>query len=386
MPEIAYRSLYESGNFEDLLVQAQKESSHRANFWQLIAYLNLDELEKAEKIIVAYHSDFEEVDDPELRQNFINIATQLKPQGKIYNIYEFDRRLKQMYGDFFRDIPPAQIKRGHKAAKIIEFTDYYCRYTEDRGQVAKLRREYNLLQEIQGHLSLQIPNPLVFREQSFEEENGSTSYFAGYFYKAIPGRSAYSNFMPPEKMIELITDLQALSNIPAIKSQLIEFTPQLRVIRKACSVERLQKRTNQLKEEELQKIESFADLCVDYLPTHPKRRTFVHGDLYYGNLIYNEEQDKITALVDFERGWYADPWLDFSKLYYNDGFLDEILKLYKQDIEDIDLNYTTARVLLYRGLFILRRLVRESPTAIYHKVDPWVIQPLEKIRQLLGET
>lgn len=63
----------------------------------------------------------------------------------------------------------------------------------------------------------------------------------------------------------------------------------------------------------------------------------VHGDLWYGNVLIDPEQERITGLIDWDSVSIDDPAQDFATLLHaGEAFSDQVISAYRQHGGEID--------------------------------------------------
>jgi fructosamine-3-kinase len=98
--------------------------------------------------------------------------------------------------------------------------------------------------------------------------------------------------------------------------------------------------------------------------------TFVHFDLWDGNLFIDPEQAEVTGIIDAERAFYGDPIADFVSLpLFGDPEADtDLLDGYREAGGPVEFTRSTrSRLALYRIYMDLLMLVEAAPRG--HDID-----------------
>jgi aminoglycoside 2''-phosphotransferase len=202
------------------------------------------------------------------------------------------------------------------------------------GARQSFEKEYNFLNSIAPQLPVQIPRPNWIK---MEHENFP---FGMMMYRKIPGVCMTNNSIT-EANIHFLSNqlayfLQSLHEIditPFGTHNQDEYCTQVRRLKPiVCPL--LQQ---YLSEVEFETIANWFEQAEHDTKMREFTPTLVHGDLWYGNILVNEKQDKITGIVDFENLKVADPAQDIAPLnYMGADFLEAIIRKYnpREPIDD----------------------------------------------------
>jgi len=383
---VDYREYFVKGKFSKILELTRTLQTEEQKYWQFIAAINLDKSEIVEQLRNSFGINYENIHNKEYQSNIISLYEQystMTPFSKTKDFHfvnsSYGEKPNDLKTQLFNLFPTIFSQQNHqhfsirKDKGIVNTNDYIIKFTFNPSKKAQLQREVDLLNSIKNELSIDVPNP---------EEFNSNSVVAGFYYRKLDGNSPYLKHIDTKQLIQLLTELQKLSEIPRIRKLLIPFKPEIDEFSTSLSTRRLLERQMGFSDSELQEIQLFIQLCKDHLSSKPEQMTFVHGDLYVNNLLATEE-NKITGIIDFERCWFADPLIDLSKLALQEFILDDLLPQYSVEITSLDIEYTKGIILLYRGVFILRRLLTEWNREVRMKMLSWVISPVDYIQSCL---
>jgi aminoglycoside phosphotransferase (APT) family kinase protein len=68
---------------------------------------------------------------------------------------------------------------------------------------------------------------------------------------------------------------------------------------------------------------------LDYDRDHPYQPSLVHGDLWYENVLFDAEQDRLVGVIDFENASIGDPALDLAtQRYLGEPFAGAVFDAY----------------------------------------------------------
>ena len=226
------------------------------------------------------------------------------------------------------------------------------RFAKVQPAIKTLRQEIRVLQNLQAHISLQIPNPLYI---NIDPEVIGDSFVG---YQMIPGNPLWrenfqkiTNGYARKKMAaQLASFLQSLHQIsaPEIVSDLPrrdnpqEWADMYHRIQDKLYPAMRPDARRQVSEH----FENFLDQPNRYV-FEPRLR---HGDFGPGNIIYNPESLSIVGIIDFGGIAIGDPARDFAGLFksYGEAFTKMCTSIYPE------MEQTYDRVIFYCGTFALQ--------------------------------
>jgi len=226
------------------------------------------------------------------------------------------------------------------------------RFAKAQTAIKALRQEIRVLQNLQAHISLQIPNPLYVNIDP--EVIGDV--FIGY--QMIPGTPLWrenfqkitNDYARIQIAAQLATFLQSLHQIsvPEIVSDFPshdnpqEWAEMYLRIQEMLYPAMRQDARRQVSEH----FENFLDQSDRYV-FEPRLR---HGDFGTGNIIFNPTSLSIVGIIDFGGIAIGDPARDFAGLYisYGEEFYEMCTSNYPEMEQAFD------RVILYCGTFALQ--------------------------------
>jgi aminoglycoside 2''-phosphotransferase len=282
-----------------------------------------------------------------------------KVQHYIQKIYKYYPNLAIDTVKFNRD--------GQYNDVLIVNESLVFRFDKVHTGIKSLRQEIRVLQNLQAHISLQIPNPLYVNIDPEDKGDG----FIGY--QMIPGTPLWrENF-------QKITNIDARKKIAA---QLASFLQSLHQISVPEIGSDLPRRDNPQEWEEMyfriqdklypamrqdarrqvsEHFENFLDQSDRYV-FEPKLR---HGDFGPGNIIYNPKSLSIVGIIDFGAIALGDPARDFAGLFisYGEEFYKMCTSIYPE------MGHTYDRAIFYCGTFALQEAlfgVENDDNDAYH--------------------
>ena len=286
--------------------------------------------------------------------------------NKLSKVQHYIQKINKYYPNLAIDT--AKFNRdGQYNDVLIVNESLIFRFAKVQPAVKNLRQEIRVLQNLQAHISLQIPNP---RYVNIDPEDDGDCFVG---YQMIPGTPLWrenfrkiTNLDARKKMAaQLASFLQSLHQIsvPEIVSDLPRHdSPQewaemyLRIQEMLYPAMRQDARL-QVSEH----FENFLDQPDRYV-FEPKLR---HGDFGPGNLIYIPESLSIVGIIDFGAIALGDPARDFAGLFisYGEEFYRMCTSIYPE------MGHTYDRVLFYCGTFALQEAlfgVENDDNDAYH--------------------
>jgi len=203
------------------------------------------------------------------------------------------------------------------------------RFATEARDISLLQREIKLVQSIQPHISIPLPNYLYI------PDNFS---FGGY--AMLPGRQMYSYLLRGISLAhktkiakQLARFLSELHKIPLKKAQKYVVHPSLRSWwHPELARQRLIKmRRTIFKKLNRREIDWIEHVHKWYFALHhPKIQVLLHGDLAPDHILFNpEESKKITGIIDFGDSEIGDPAQDFNCLWsYGKQFVEIVYANY----------------------------------------------------------
>ena len=191
--------------------------------------------------------------------------------------------------------------------------------------------------------------------------------FGGMSYDYIPGRS-----LQPKSIND--------NNIDNIAYKLADFLKQLEVIKPENIFPDFDKKevireekeqinisyqliTPYLNEEQKEKLKVWVNDYLNYLDSI-KEFNVIHGDLWFENIIIDDNQQELVGIIDFEQAKVFDKAVDYTSiLWMGKDFVIKILqrnKLPKDYINTLLLFNVRTKVLKFD--YILKGLHKETPT------------------------
>ena len=199
-------------------------------------------------------------------------------------------------------------------------------------------RERATLPELAARLPLPIPHPAWFAATDAAFPHGVLGYpkLRGRAFPATAGPAvdlSTADVRLDRVAADLGQFLAALHGVPpaTLPSVQIQLAHQRRAEWEAVRGECLPELVGPLSPDEYYKIaawwdEFLADLSLDdYMPA------VRHGDFWFGNLLIDEREGNVAAVLDFEKLAVSDPADDFAVQYHlGESFAQEVLELYHE--------------------------------------------------------
>jgi aminoglycoside 2''-phosphotransferase len=237
---------------------------------------------------------------------------------------------------------------------LVVNNEYIFRFPKTQREVLKLDRETKLLQGLQSHVTLPIPNPI------YQNKDAMVPGRAFMGYRMLPGEPLWS---------ETFSSLKDEGQLQHLANQLALFLRQLHCV----SAEELGMQLpasqgcaewRDLYERFRSKLFPFmrADACVwvtrhfeDFLSDEGNCSyvpALIHGDFGPSNILYDAQTGDISGILDFSSAGWGDPALDFAALSgpvsYPESFLERFSSIYP----GIDAFLSRSR--FYAGTFALQ--------------------------------
>ena len=271
--------------------------------------------------------------------------------NKISKVQHYIQKINKYYPNLAIDT--AKFNRdGQYNDVLIVNESIVFRFAKVQPAVKILRQEIRVLQNLQAHISLQIPYPLYVNIDP--EVNGD-----GFFgYQLIPGTPLWrENFLKipngyaRKKMAaQLASFLQSLHQIsvPEIVSDLPRHDNMQEWAEMYHRIQEnlypaMRPDARRKVSEHFENFLNQPDRCV----FEPRLR---HGDFGTGNIIYNPESLSIVGIIDFGGIAIGDPARDFAGLHisYGEEFYEMCTSNYPEMEQAFD------RVIFYCGTFALQ--------------------------------
>ena len=226
--------------------------------------------------------------------------------------------------------------------------DLIFRFPRYEENIRDLLREIQILQRLQGRVSLPIPNPIYVSSET--EEIGSV--FMGY--KLLPGTPLF------REVLNEITDELTLETLAR---QLANFLHGLHTLSPAALglelsasdglVEARKFYSNvrehlfpHMRPEARSSVTQHFEEYFNHPLLHPYEPTLIHGDFGGSNILF--DQGEITGIIDFTFAGLDDPARDIAAVStYGEAFFARICRYYP-NIESL-----LERATFYRGTFAL---------------------------------
>jgi aminoglycoside phosphotransferase (APT) family kinase protein len=192
------------------------------------------------------------------------------------------------------------------------------------------RRERLLLPVIQRHKpTLRVPRVTYDLGASAEFPYGVVGY------ERLPGRSLAPEDVTREnrgriakQIARFLTDLHGIDLAETSGADLPEFPPSPeRLVELWRNVSPYLAR--HLDRSEHQRMQRWRDDLLGYRQRFPYSPTLVHGDCWYENLLFNEEQQHLVGVLDFENASIGDPAIDLAtQQYLGERFAQQVTDAY----------------------------------------------------------
>lgn len=217
-------------------------------------------------------------------------------------------------------------------SNIIEVNDEWIfRFPKNTFSKEKIEKRLKLLMSFEKNSPLNIPAP-KYIESDF------------IAYKKIPGTPLY-----PTKLNKLTTTEKKqiakqlgifLKALHSHKHPSSKFDTGYLVMRKG-DYKTIPKEIAKFLNKKEQKILKLKLETIEKNPMNFKKpKSFVHGDLYFNNILWNPDKKRITGIIDWAEIGLGVPAMDFFMLAdftknTNDAFLKNILKYYETKNDDL---------------------------------------------------
>ena len=205
-----------------------------------------------------------------------------------------------------------------------------------RAAAESYEKERHLLPSLQSLLPCRIPCP----DWSLPESESEVSPYGAMRYPLVPGVPLTRDILSRANELKIARDIGSILRIfhrlsPRMFDAYVDpgFSAQLHTARGLC-LPILEERVTAAEFALLQKwFEDAAETAchMAFLPTP------IHGDLWYENLLVNENCDSVVGILDFECCALADSAKDFAPLLYlGEAFLDAAMEAYESPPGDDD--------------------------------------------------
>jgi aminoglycoside 2''-phosphotransferase len=227
--------------------------------------------------------------------------------------------------------------------------DLIFRFPRYEQSINGFLQEIQLLQKLQGHLSLSIPDPIY----AYVETRSVGETFMGY--KLLPGKPLFR-----EILIEITDEL----TLEAMAQQLADFLQGLHTLSPTAlgldlplpdQLAEIKTFFSNIKEHLLPLMRPEARHAVtehfeNYFSNsslHEYKAAMVHGDFGGSNILFH--QNKITGIIDFSFAGLGDPARDIAAVStYGEPFFARIRQYYP------NIDCLLERAGFYRGTFALQ--------------------------------
>jgi aminoglycoside 2''-phosphotransferase len=232
---------------------------------------------------------------------------------------------------------------------------YIFRFPKVPEALKSLHLEYEILCNIQEYLTLPIPNPIW--------SNFSTGTLGEAFigYHLIPGQPFWRETYLAIKYeaiihyiaVQIATFLQQLHSIPI--TAVLSNTLPLQDTRSDWAKLYLQFREQlfpYLKNEDRDRVTNTFAAFVENADNFNYQPVLRHGDFGTVNLLFDEETQIITGVIDFGQAALGDPALDFAAIMAPFGYSESFVRRF-EPIYPID-ESTLTRARFYVSTFALK--------------------------------
>ena len=240
-------------------------------------------------------------------------------------------------------------------------TGHICLIGRHQGAVGTYEKEFRILPKIQNQLPYHVPSPdwFTFGTEVFR--------YGAERYRKIDGVPLTRDDLEKTDLHKVGTDLGwflgKLHSISATGFEDLrepELHQKLRATRDGC----LSVLRERLSSAEYDLIEKWFDTTVEEFAQVEYHPVPIHGDLWYENIIVDEDYETVLGILDFETFAVGDPAKDFAPfMYVGKGFLNSALDSY--GAEDVHSNAFRQRIQRY---WEFRELAGISHCV---KVDDW---------------
>lgn len=228
------------------------------------------------------------------------------------------------------------------------------RFPKYQNGITQLKREMEILQYINGIVSMAIPNP---RYQSFEVlEPGKV--FTGY--DLIDGVPLWKESLMGIQNVELVEELA---------TQLVSFLIELHSISGEKASRDLKLKIRNPREEMDNLYEKIQNKLFSYIRKDAQKEiahafetflsgkacssidiTLIHGDFGASNILWSSETSRISGIIDFGGSGLGDPAYDFAGILssYGEDFFNLCINRYPNGDE------IAERVKFYKRTFALQ--------------------------------
>lgn len=252
------------------------------------------------------------------------------------------------------DIQQAQLNTNGQFNNILIVNDELIfRFPKYASVILQLEAENTLLHTLQRHLPLPIPNPIYHSH----ERTQIGRVFSGY--KMIPGEPLW-----PET-------LQALegATVQQLAEQLAGFLSQLHSLSAsdlglnlsmpagnevwADLYRRFRERLFPFMRADARERVAYAfEAFLDDAHNQDYQPVLIHGDFGCSNILYNEQERRITGIIDFSSLSLGDPAVDIAALTCSVGYGEAFVKRFEPIYPNIDSLLPRAR--FYTSTFALQ--------------------------------
>lgn len=259
--------------------------------------------------------------------------------------------IRQAYPDLA--IETAYLNEDGQYNQVVIVNDAIVfRFARFEESVKTLRQETAILQSIQDHITLAIPNP------TYQHLEGATPEQTFVGYPMIPGIPLW------DEAYQQITDESVLDRMA---DQLAGFLKELHAIpvHKVVPIDLINGDGRPYWMDLYKRFQSklfphmsedgqgrVVDHFMNFLD-NPERFAYEpvlrHGDFGGGNVIFDEQAGQIAGVIDFGFADLGDPAIDVGGLFFfGESFIERCFRVYPEMEEMLE------RVHFYRGTFALQ--------------------------------
>jgi aminoglycoside 2''-phosphotransferase len=259
--------------------------------------------------------------------------------------------IQENYPDLLIHDTSLNNQEGQSNVLLIVNQQLVFRFPKFEAGLVALRREVSLLKQLQSLLPLPIPDP------EFVSRNTNTIGKTFMGYQKINGEPLWRS------RFQTIKDQQILKHLAA---QLAAFLRELH----AVPIEHLELDLpindlpgewenlyneirlflfSKMRADAHQSVSRHFETFLNQVANHPFIPTLRHGDFGSGNILYDQETESISGIIDFGSAGLGDPAVDIAAaMTFGESFFSNYYASYP-DIEAL-----VERAKFYKGTFALQ--------------------------------